>query len=208
VRACHWVFAVSVVALAVTGACIRSPFWLLGLDMGQVLYIHHTFMYVLPIALAVRVYWAFLGRGSAVLPDTRRIERDYRNFAPQSANKGTLLGMAAYLLFFRRTRPRTAKYDGWEKGAYVSWAVLLTACAYTGFAVYGPTCSWPAFQLGTYMAGGLGPMRDLHYLIMWVIVATAAVHVYLSLAEDLAAVMLIMFGRETVPRRDAPADPT
>jgi Ni/Fe-hydrogenase 1 B-type cytochrome subunit len=208
VRACHWVFALGIVVLAVTGAFIRSPFWLFGLNMGQVLYVHYTLMYVVPIALAVRVYWAFLGRGSAVLPDTRRIDRDFRNFGPQEANKGTLLDMGAYLLFLRRTRPRTAKYNGWEKGAYLSWALLLAAAAYTGFAIYGLTYAWPVFQWGTDLAGGLGPMRNVHYLIMWLFVASAMVHVYLSFAEDVPAVMLMLLGRETAPGRRSPIDPT
>jgi Ni/Fe-hydrogenase 1 B-type cytochrome subunit len=199
VRACHWVFAASIVVLAVTGAWIRSPFWLFGLDMAQVRYVHYTFMYVLPIAFAVRVYWAFLGRGSALLPDTRRVGRDFHNFGPQRENKGTLLSTAAYLVFLRRTRPRTAKYNGLEKGGYVFWSLLLLVSVFSGFAIYGLTYSWPVFQWATAMAGGLGPMRDIHYLVMWVFVATSAVHVYLAIAEDLPAARLILTGQETVP---------
>ena len=202
----HWAFLVCLVVQAVTGFYIHSPFWFFGATMGQMLYVHDVFMYAILVVLLVRIYWAFFGRGSAVLPDTRAIDRDYRNFGPQAVNQGTLIPVASYLLFLRRTRPRTAKYNGWEKGAYVAWALLLLASAYTGFAIYGPTYSWPVFAVGTRLLGGLGPMRGVHYLLMWAFVAWAIVHTYLALAEDLPAARLILVGRETVPEPGSDPD--
>lgn len=193
----HWVHLVSMVLLAFTGFYIHWPFPFPGMTMGVARYLHFIFMYVVLIDLAVRVYWAFFGGGSTLEKGTRHKEKDYRNFGPQAANKGQLVETMKYYLFLRDTHPRTGKFNTLQKGTYVFWAFLLLLQGYTGFALYGPTYDWSFFARGTELAGGLMNMRAIHYFIMWVFILTTMIHVYLSVAEDAAAVPLMFLYKET-----------
>jgi Ni/Fe-hydrogenase 1 B-type cytochrome subunit len=191
------------VLLVLTGVYIDTPFRFFGLTMATAQWIHFVFMYVVLIVLAARVYWAFYGPGSTTARATRALDRDYRNFAPQAANRGQTLETVKYYLFLRRTHPAGAKYNTLQKGTYVFWAVLLLVQAYTGFALYGPTYNSPFFAFGTALVGGLGAMREMHYFIMWVFIITALVHVYLSVAEDAPALPLMFWWKETPASGDS-----
>jgi len=201
----HWLHLVCMILLGFTGFFIDSPFRFFGMTMGTAQWIHYVCMYVVLINLAARVYWAFYGNGSAVAKGTRLIDRDYRNFGPQQANRGQLLETVKYYLFLRKTHPASAKFNSLQKGTYVFWAALLLVQAYTGFALYGPTYNWPFFAAGTAAVGGLMTMRMIHYFIMWVFMITTMVHIYLSVAEDLSALPLMFWWKET-PAAEEPVD--
>jgi Ni/Fe-hydrogenase 1 B-type cytochrome subunit len=194
------------VLLVLTGLFIASPFGFPGLTMGAVLWVHFVCMYLVLIVLAARVYWAFFGKGSSLTRGSRIVGADYRNFLPQEENRGQLWETLKYYVFLRKTRPATAKFDSFEKSAYVFWMFLLVAQAYTGFAIYGPTYAWPLFSTGTALVGGLGAMRNIHYLIMWVFIITTVAHVYLAAAENVADLPLILWWRERPPQAGATAD--
>ncbi len=198
----HWVHLVSMIMLVVTGFYIHWPFPIAGLTMGVMRYLHFAFMYIVLVDLAVRVYWAFFGKGSSLTRGTRETGKDWRNFGPQKANRGQFVQTVRYYLFMRKTHPRTAKFNSLQKGTYVFWALLLLLQAYTGFAIYGLTYDWPFFAAGTAFVGGLMNMRTIHYLIMWVFIITTMIHVYLSVAEDVDAIPLMFLWRE----RPAPTE--
>ena len=198
----HWLHLVCMVLLTATGFFIATPLRVPGMTMAAAQWLHYVLMYLVLITLAARVYWAFYGSGSSTTRGSRTVERDFRNFAPQAANRGQLLETLKYYLFLRRTRPVTAKYDTLEKGAYVFWAVLLLLQAYSGFALYGPTYNWAVLSTGTALVGGLGAMRTLHYLIMWVFIVTVVGHVYFTAAENADSPPLMFWWREK-PADDA-----
>jgi Ni/Fe-hydrogenase 1 B-type cytochrome subunit len=195
----HWVHLVCMVLLVLTGFLIDTPVRFLGMTMSTAQWVHYVCMYLVLLALAARVYWAFYGPGSTLDRGAGTVGPDYLNFAPQAANRGQLLETVKYYLFLRSTHPRTAKYNSLQKATYVLWGVLLLVQAYTGFAIYGPTYAWPVFAVGTALAGGLLAMRTLHYLIMWVFIMTSLIHIYLSVAEDIDSLPLMLWWRETRP---------
>ena len=193
----HWSHLLCMALLVFTGFYIDAPFTFPGMTMGAAQSIHFACMYLVLVVLAARVYWAFYGKGSTTARGSRVVERDFRNFARQDANRGQLIETVKYYLFIRGTHPRTAKFNTLQKGTYLFWAALLLLQAYTGFAIYGPTYEVPFFAAGTALVGGLGAMRVIHYLIMWVFIVTTMVHVYLSVAEDWASLPLMFLWRET-----------
>jgi Ni/Fe-hydrogenase 1 B-type cytochrome subunit len=195
----HWAHLVSMLALVATGFFIHYPF--LPLQMGVVREVHFTFAYIVLVALAVRVWYAFAGR-SAILKRSRATQRDVANFLPQRENRGQLLETVRYYLFRRPTHPRTGKYNPLQKTAYLVMGGLLLVQGYTGFALYGPVQSGGygvLFGFGTDLLGGLTGMRMLHYFVMWAFIALALVHLYLSVAEDAVSIPLMFIWRETLP---------
>jgi Ni/Fe-hydrogenase 1 B-type cytochrome subunit len=199
----HWAHLLAMAALVVTGFLIHAP--VSGVPLSVVRYVHFVAMYVVLVALFVRVWYALAGR-SATRKDTRETERDVRNFLPQAENRGQLLETARYYLFLRPTHPPSAKYNPLQKLAYLAIPGLLLLQALTGFALYGPATSLPlagpALTFVTGLLGGLMAVRVLHYLVMWAFIVITMVHVYLSVAEDVASVPLMFFHRERIPAEE------
>ncbi|MHB8762249.1 MAG: Ni/Fe-hydrogenase, b-type cytochrome subunit [Coriobacteriia bacterium] len=192
----HWFHLVSIIVLTYTGFYIHRPFGPGSMDLMRTL--HFVFMFVLIFSAIVRVYWAFMGRGSAAQGSRRKIP-DYRHFGPQRENKGQAWETAKYYLFLRKTHPLGAKYNALQKATYLFWLVLIVLQAVTGFAIWTNTAE--VLLPLTYAVGGLDVMRMIHYLIMWVFIITTAVHVYLSIAEAPWQAPLIFLGRESGPGR-------
>jgi Ni/Fe-hydrogenase 1 B-type cytochrome subunit len=171
----HWVHVVSMIVLIVTGFYIHGPF-APGL-MGLMRNMHFVFMFLLILTAIVRVWWAFLGAGTAETGGTVK-RRDYKYFGPQRENRGTLLGTVKYYTFLQKEPPKVSKYNGLQKGTYVFWLLLILLQAITGFALWTPTMAF--FQPLTYALGGLMYVRSLHYLFMWLFIITTAIHIYLA----------------------------
>jgi Ni/Fe-hydrogenase 1 B-type cytochrome subunit len=190
----HWTHLVSMIALGFTGFYIHYPFFVANMAMMRT--IHFVFMFIVLINLVVRVYWAFFGKGDTIEKHPRRVGRDYRNFGPQKANKGTFPEIVKYYTFVRKTHPRTAKFNTLQKSTYFFWAILLLAQGYTGFSIYGPFAQVPFFKVVSDGLGGLMVMREIHFFIMWVFILTALIHVYLVFAEDFEQFPLMFFWKE------------
>lgn len=193
----HWIHLISILVLTYTGFYIHRPFGPGSMDLMRSL--HFVFMFLLIFTAIVRVYWAFMGRGSAAQGSRTKI-RDYKHFGPQRENKGKAWETAKYYLFLRKTHPVGAKYNTLQKGTYILWLVLIVLQAITGFAIWSDTQAF--FLPLTYLVGGLLAMRMIHYLIMWLFIITTLVHIYLSIAEAPWQAPLMFFGKETGGRND------
>ncbi|MBE0477360.1 MAG: cytochrome b/b6 domain-containing protein [Coriobacteriia bacterium] len=186
----HFVHLLSIFVLAFTGFYIARPFFPGG--MGAMRMTHFIFMFVLIVTAVVRVWWAFVGPGSAPLGRREKV-RDYRHFGYQRENRGTFWGTVKYYLFLQPTAPQVYKYNSLQKGTYVFWLLLIAAQAVTGFAIWSPTQEW--FLPLTYALGGSMYVRTWHYLIMWLFLITTAIHIYLS-ALHLDELKMMFTGRE------------
>lgn len=193
-RGTHWIHLVAMVVLAFTGFFIHFPFG--GLDMQLMRTLHFVFMWIVCINLVVRVVLVFVLK-TANVKGTREVSGDWVNFTPQRENRGQLFPTVAYYLFLKKLHPRSGKYNPLQKMAYVLMQVLLVAQAYTGFAIYGPSDQMAFFAAGTDLLGGLMVMRMIHYFIMWAFILITMIHVYLSVAEDIEALPLMFWGKET-----------
>jgi Ni/Fe-hydrogenase 1 B-type cytochrome subunit len=188
----HWLHLLSIAVLIYTGFYIHQPFGPGTMDLMRSL--HFVFMFVVIFVAIVRVYWAFLGGGSAK-PGSRVKVRDSKHFGRSAENKGQAFETVKYYLFIRKTHPRTAKYNTLQKGTYIFWLLLIAAQAISGFAIWTPTAAF--FEPLTYLLGGPIEMRMVHYLIMWLFIITTAIHVYLSVAEAWRQLPLMFFGAES-----------
>lgn len=196
----HHAHLVSMAALAVSGIYIHRPFFAGG--MSAMRQLHFFAMYAVIIIAVLRIYWAFMGSGSSTVRGGAKTA-DWRNFSyGQKENKGQFGQIVKYYLFLRKTHPRTGKYNPIQKATYVFWGLLLVLQAITGFAIYkgsifGLVDAQAAFGGLNNALGGLEATRMIHYLIMWVFLATVGLHVYLTLAEDFKAFKLMFLSIET-----------
>jgi Ni/Fe-hydrogenase 1 B-type cytochrome subunit len=187
----HYIIWISMFILGFSGFYIRYPFF--PNAMGIMRNLHNIFAYVIILAVVARIYWAFVGK-TALKKGSRKVGPDYKNFWFERENRGLFWQMIKYYLFLRKTHPRTAKYDPIQKLTYDFWLLLIIAQALTGFALYWPTA--PFFTSINAALGGLMGTRIIHYLITWLFVLTISIHIYLGLAEDFGAFLVMFFQKE------------
>ncbi len=199
----HWINLLAMFFLTLSGLYIHYPIvpGLMGLARGT----HFFWMFVLLFNLVFRIIAAFFVK-DAILPDTREVDKDIKNWLPQPENRHQLVPWIKYYLFLKKDHPISAKYGVLQKIAYIATPFLILAAAYTGFCLWGPTSDWPFFMAGTnwvaslFNAGGGGdpmPMRILHYYIMWVILIFTAAHVYLANIYNFAPSAMIFAWKES-----------
>jgi len=184
-RIMHSLHLLCMIALVATGFYIHRPnFSLFGVDMNLARTVHIYAAFIILLNSVVRVYWALFGT-----------KGDMKYFMPEKENRGTMFPMMAYYYFLRKTKPKTSKYNTWQKSTYVIWTIVLWFQAIIGFSLL-----WrfkPFWGSLNNMVGGLANMHAIHYLTMWFFIFTVMFHVYLVLFEDFKSFMLMFFGIES-----------
>jgi Ni/Fe-hydrogenase 1 B-type cytochrome subunit len=190
VRLWHWVNALSILVLAVTGYFIGSPLPAMPGEasdhfvMGYIRFAHFAAGYVLAIGLLGRVYWAFVGNHHArelfYLPLTR------------AAYWREVIAMAAWYAF---VRPRPNQYVGHNPLARLAmfFGVFLLSVFMicTGFALYGEGAqagSWSHTLFSSWVIPLMGQSQDVHtwhHLGMWGLVVFVITHVYSAIREEI-----------------------
>ena len=189
VRVWHWVNALAIVVLCVTGYFIGSPLPTMPGEasdhfvMGYIRFAHFSAAYVFAIGLLGRIYWAFVGNKharelfSVPLSDPaywREIVAMLRWYAFVGDRPGPYVGhnpLARFAMFF----------------VFVFTSVFMV---FTGFAMYGEgkqMGSW-AERLFGWVIGLMGQSQDVHtwhHLGMWVIVTFVIAHIYAAIREDI-----------------------
>lgn len=189
VRVWHWVNALAIVVLAVTGYFIGQPLPTVSGEassryvMGYIRFAHFAAGYVLAVGLLGRLYWAFVGNHHArelfTLPVfSGAYWREVRN-------------MLAWYLFLR---PRPNQYVGHNPMArlamFFGFLLLSVFMVVTGFALYGEGAQAGSWQERLF--GGviplLGQSQDVHTfhrLGAWGLVIFVVVHIYAAIREDI-----------------------
>ena len=142
----HWINLLAMTFLVLSGFYIHFP--IIGGLMGLARGTHFFWMFVLLINCVVRVVLAFFVK-SAVMPNTREVDTDIKNWLPQAANRHQFVPWLKYYLFLKKDHPISGKYGVLQKIAYVATPFLILAAAYTGFCLWIPTSTWPIFHAGT-----------------------------------------------------------
>jgi Ni/Fe-hydrogenase 1 B-type cytochrome subunit len=190
VRIWHWVNALAITVLAVTGYLIGSPLPSMSGDtsqlyvMGWVRFLHFAAGYVLVIGLIGRVYWAFVGNHHARELFSVPLLR--------AAYWREVFAMLGWYLFLR---PKPNQYVGHNPMArlamffgFLSLSVFMIA---TGFALYGEGTqegSWANVMFSSWLLpllGGSMNVHTLHHLGMWALVIFVILHVYAAIREDI-----------------------
>jgi Ni/Fe-hydrogenase 1 B-type cytochrome subunit len=188
VRIWHWIHALAIVVLAITGYLIASPLPSMSGEasdsflMGNIRLIHFVTAMVFAVGLVVRLYWAIVGNRYArglLIPPLWSGEYWSRMWHE----------VKMYLFLTRKV----AKYRGHNPLAMLfMWlfnVVLAIFMICTGFALYSQGTgdgSWADVMFGWVFAiePSSQAVRMWHLVGMWVMVVFAIVHIYMVLRAD------------------------
>ncbi len=189
VRIWHWVHALSIVVLAVTGYLIANPLPSIGGEasehflMGNLRLIHFIAGYVFTIGFAVRIYWAFVGN---------KYSREILYFPFwRGAWWRSVYEEIKYYLFLRGRTPRSLGHNPLAHVAmWLFNTVLGLFMIITGFALYSEGLglgSWADTWFGWAipLLGGSQSVRMWHILGMWLFIAFSIIHIYMAIRADI-----------------------
>ncbi|HYD32656.1 MAG TPA: Ni/Fe-hydrogenase, b-type cytochrome subunit [Azospirillaceae bacterium] len=189
VRLWHWINALSVVVLSITGYLIGVPLPTTTGDasewyvMGWMRFFHYVSAYVFTIGLIVRVWWAAVGNRYArqmfYLPIWRR------------SWVSELLYQLRWMLFAER---RSMLYLGHNPLAnammFTLFLIPSVIVTITGFAMYAEASGHESWQYAAFawfidLWVNTQDLHTIHRLAMWVIVLFAIAHIYTAVREDI-----------------------
>jgi Ni/Fe-hydrogenase 1 B-type cytochrome subunit len=186
VRFYHWLNALAILVLVVTGFFIASPPALISNDeaherfwMGWVRILHFIFAYVFFFNFLFRLYWGFVGNKYAnwkqFIPTSKRFFQELwqvfkMDILMLKGKEHLSIGhnaMAGFIYFF-------------------TFLAFLVQCL-TGFGLYAAMSDWwfpKLFAWVPYLFGGDIMMRQVHHWAMWFFILFAVIHVYLVFYHD------------------------
>lgn len=189
-RIWHWVNALSIVVLMVTGYFIGKPLPSMSGEasdiylMGYIRFFHFAAAYVFMIGFLFRIYWAIVGNEHArqlfIVPITSSVFWH-----------GVWHELKWYLFIAKEPK----KYIGHNPLAIIAQHVLLVwgtvFMIITGLALYGEGAgmsSWQYTYFSSWVIPLFGQSLDVHAwhrLIMWVLICFIIVHIYVAVREDI-----------------------
>jgi Ni/Fe-hydrogenase 1 B-type cytochrome subunit len=188
VRVWHWVTALAVLVLCVTGYFIGAPPPTLPGEasdhflFGYLRTAHFTSGYILAIGLVIRTYWAFVGNRHA---------RDIYVIPVTSAKfwSDLVAQVRWYLLVDREPRKHTGHNPLarlWMFLLFINPAVFMSV---TGLALFGEGAGIQSWQYRVFgwvfqVFGSSMAVHTWHHVGMWVIVVFAMMHIYPAIRED------------------------
>ena len=202
VRIWHWVHAISIVVLCVTGYLIGNPLPSVPGEasesflMGNIRMIHFIAGYVFTIGLLVRIYWGFVGNKYS------------RELLYLPVWKGSwwkeLFHEIKYYSFLTRKTYKTKAHNPLAQSAMWFFNFILGLfMVITGFALYAQGLgegSWADVMFGwvfVLFPNSMG-VKTWHNFGMWLIIVFAIIHTYMAIRADLmgrqSSVSTIMSG--------------
>lgn len=189
VRIWHWLHAISIAVLCVTGYFIANPLPSLSGEasshflMGNIRLIHFIAGYVFTIAFLVRMYWAIVGNTYSRELFIPKI------WKPQWW--GDLIHEIKYYLFLTRTSHKTLGHNPLAQSAMWFFNVLLVLfLIVTGFALYAEGLgqgSWADSMFGwvTVWLGSSLDVKMWHLFSMWLMLIFVIIHIYMAIRADI-----------------------
>lgn len=183
----HWIAALAIVVLVVTGFYIGRPYFMTGGEasshflMGWMRFLHFAAAGILIATGIVRVYWLFVGnryeRWTALLPVR---PRDWGHM---------WLVIRKYLFIRPEETPHWLGHNPLQQLSYTGLYALVILQIVTGFAMYGlaePTGFFAlAFGWVGPLFGGIQIVRFVHHVVTWAFLIFIPIHVHLSTRADL-----------------------
>lgn len=205
IRAMHWIAAVSILVLAVTGLYIGRPYFAPAPSpttpylMGWIRFIHFAAAAALVATAIIRAYWLFAGnkfeRLAALFPVR---PRDWVNLVKQ---------IKFYLLIHPERAPRYIGHNPLQQLSYTAIYAVAALSVATGFALYGQSNPGGLFfqffgWLGPAL-GGMQNVRFVHHVATWAFLIFIPIHVYLAVRADVlehgGSISSIITGGRFVP---------
>jgi len=189
VRIWHWVNALSIVVLCVTGYLIGSPLPTqpgeasANFLMGYIRFVHFSAGYVLAVGLLGRIYWAIVGNRYAremfwIPLRSRAYWEEIVSIFKWYAFVGSL------------PKPHVGHNPLARFTAMFGFLPISVFMVFTGFALYSEGAqrgSWQDMLFG-WVIPLFGQSQDVHtwhHLGMWALVCYAILHVYAAVGEDI-----------------------
>ncbi len=186
-RAMHWIAALSIVVLAVTGLYIGKPYFMTSGDtsahflMGWVRFVHFGAAAALMMTAIVRIYWLMAGN---------QFER-FRSLFPLGSKrfKDLFKQVKSYALVRSEDAPKYLGHNPLQQVSYTTLYGIAAVQVITGFTLYGQaepggfffsTFGWVAPLLG-----GLQVVRFTHHVVTWAFLIYIPIHIYLSIRADI-----------------------
>ncbi len=186
VRVYHWINALALVLLCVTGFLIGHPvriayaqeayqqYW-----FGWVRFIHFAAAYVYVFNFVYRLYWAFVGNKYAT----------WNNFLPLTKKQWQEIAdiIMVDVLQVKKHGEIATGHNALAAFSYFFTFVVFCFQTVTGFALYSSMSdSWfpRLFTWIVPLMGGELAVRFWHHLFIWFFVFFVIVHVYLSFYHD------------------------
>jgi Ni/Fe-hydrogenase 1 B-type cytochrome subunit len=204
IRAMHWLAALSILTLVVTGLYIGRPYFLTSGDtsshflMGWMRFLHFAAAGLLVATGVIRIYWLFAGnrfeRWRALFPVTRK---DWKNLVRQ---------LKFYLLIQPEKAPHYLGHNPLQQFSFTGLYLIALLSVLTGFALYGQ--SNPAglfYRLFNWVGwfGGMYTVRFVHHILTWLYLIFLPIHIYLAVRAELlertAVISSVISGGRFVP---------
>lgn len=210
VRLFHWINALCIVVLCVTGYLIGHPMAIMRAFeasqqywFGTVRFLHFTAAYIWVCVACLRLYWGFVGNQFV----------RYRNFLPLRREQWREINGVLRMDILQVWKGATFStgHNALAGVAYVVGFLGFVFQTMTGFGMYAATSTnWFArlFVWVVPLLGGDRSVRLWHHSMMWFFVVFTIVHVYLSAYHDYVeatGTMSSMIGGWKFVRRRPPA---
>lgn len=207
VRITHWLIALSIVVLSVTGFYIGNPFIAVPgragdhFVMGWMKVIHGYTAYVFIAAVLARIIWMFTGNKYA----------HWDKFIPVHRSRlRALWPTFRFYVFALRKPPGFVGHNPLAGLAYVLVFGLYFLAIITGLIMRGANAdadsTLRSFVSLAPLFGGLYGARWIHHAVMWLLLGFAVHHVYssvlMSTVEANATVESMFSGNKFVPEED------
>lgn len=186
IRTMHWVAAICILVLVVTGLYIGKPYFLVGdqaespFVMGWMRFLHFTAAAVLVATAIVRVYWLFVGN---------KYER-WRALFPVRPVNWVHLGrqIRYYLVFLHEKAPHYLGHNPLQQLSYTALYAVTLVQVVTGFALYGLSNPdgffYATFGWVSPFLGGAQVVRFVHHIMTWYFAIFVPVHLYFAVRAD------------------------
>lgn len=178
VRLTHWLIAIAILVLAVTGFYIGHPF-IVAPDPAQQRFlmatmkaVHFYAAIVFTLSELSRIAWMFVGNRYA----------RWDQMIP--TRKERWKGMWPWLKFYLLARPNAPGFVGHNPLAGITYALVYVVClaaALTGYALFaidaGVHSPMRIFGLLIPIFGGAQTTRWIHHIIMWLLMLFIVHHI-------------------------------
>ena len=193
VRIWHWVMALCMLVLAITGYLIGSPLQSVGGEasdhflFGYIRFAHFTAAYIFAVMFALRVLWAFVGN---------RFARELFATPVSMFNavwwQGFVSQVRRYLFLDSHTHQAAQGHNPLaQAGMFFMYVLGTVFMICTGFAMYGEGLgmqSWAFMVFTSWVMPLLGYSQNVHtfhHLGMWYLILFTLIHLYMVIREDL-----------------------
>jgi Ni/Fe-hydrogenase 1 B-type cytochrome subunit len=186
VRFYHWVNALAILGLVVTGLIIGNPpgsivgpeasstYW-----FGIVRFVHFICAWVFFFNFVFRIYWGFVGNKFA----------KWDNFIPfrKCQYKEMEQVIKIDVLQVSSSPMESMGHNALAATTYFVLFLFFVLMSLTGFALYAGMSTWwfpKMFNWVTMLLGGDMEVRHIHHLMMWGFILFAMIHIYLTVYHD------------------------